>query len=1224
MFAQFLTKLKSNFLLRAIAFVLLIGCVFPAVFSKPVSAKVYNPMTPEQIVSDSSEFFAAGADAYIMWQYSGSLSGVYFGNDKYSWFRDKHPEVCAGLREASANGLVGVNMWDLGSYPGSVPETLNYLKNDCGVGIIRTFAKAGGVDGLKPILEHAKSIDMKVIVAIGDHANGGGGMPQGAGGDWYASGYQGEYLTFANQIIALSSQYQSIMYAVEFANEPHCGSDSSAVQAYKAWGDKMGKLVQGAGLPSAYGQFASHPLSSCDSPSLSPSAFEFTNNLPSISKTSGHYYTAEEKALNMMALEQSKSLGKTFYIGEAGWGDAKELEKSDYYLYPITGFYAYDDPDTMQSVIIEELTKQGYQAQCLMPNSNIEVSIPANGNAPTRVIQKISVGEILKASSEIGIDFKSSKIPGWRLNGDHELPVINSIETLFGFKNTTEDDPSVNLTTFDFAPIYRSLTLKQQCFQQTKILDTIRNMCDKLANPESCSLNKPIDKTTFDILELQRRTNNEINSFLSAAGGDRDKARVLACDSIIENNAHTSQFRRALANTPLYISNAYRLGFLVLSVTLEGPLDEVSDTQPFRFLRATKEIEPNAKPIHEVRVLAFKLPDIGTNKDLESDIYYKDPLDLLSDTSLTKDEQEARDINYRLLTTTQNKYSNPELEPVQCFYPQSEYCKLPGVQALVKFTNMFLRPQELVKPPLLSPSLFNDDGIINEQALNEAVTDLKFDECSLSDEDIPYQAVSRIFSSGEIFETADLEFVEGNLYKGMRDVGVSQTSPDKDGRRPFSFMSLAKIRRDDAPVPAFSDKVIEVKGYLILPQGYQIGHIEETMFNRFHTKKQVDQFQEALKENPRDPANPDNPFSKLVRYFGVEGVLDKFNSVPENNVRIYDTEDPPGCVLPGARQPVPKDGETEVVYLPTCKLYDFFLQVKKDPFDLTRIHGGLFGEVFLAAQKTLYTFQSDGWKYIDSCETIEHFILGTCSGYEETERRVQPREVGPEVPAVAQCAPGSARITSGEKAQHVDAENSPPGRTCRLFSSSSPNHFISGWRNPNELPRDQISQYCQKVYSYAACTYPNALIQNPVDPATGKWLEVGSTAGITACEFVAQKAYDAGVSPIFALAMWGEESGFSHYRDAFAMGVVSQPKLDLEAQTRVFLNTVTNQNYNNHPNAHPTNTSDANTNNINSYLNFLEQYSGEDRGSNLFCRNPNFPARMKDYHDHLISRLYKS
>jgi len=1221
MFAHLLTKIKSKFVLHALCMVV-ISSVFPFLLTNSVSANGYTPMTPEQIVADSSEFFAAGADAYIMWQYSGSLSGVYFGNDKYSWFRDTHPEVCTGLREASANGLVGVNMWDLGAHPGSVPETLDYLKNDCGVGIIRTFAKAGGADGLRPILEHASSIDMKVVIAIGDHANGGGGVPQGAGRDWYESGYQGEYLSFAREIISVASQHQSIIYAVELANEPHCGNDSDAVQAYKAWGNTIGSMIRGAGLESSYGQFASHPLSSCDSPSISsnPSAFEFSNDLPVITKTSGHYYDSEQKALNMMALEQSKGLGKTFYIGEAGWGDATELEQSDYFLYPITGFYAYDDPGTMQSVIIEELTKQGYQAQCLMPDNDIEISIPAS-DAPTRVIERISASEILEASSQIGIDFTSSTIPGWRLDGDHELPVINSLETLFGFKNTTEDDPSVDITSFDYAPVYRSLTLQQQCFQQTKILDTIRNMCDKLANPDACSLNKPIDKTTYDIFGLQRQTSGIINSFLSEAGGDREQARALACESIIDNNEHTSQFRRALANTPLYISNAYRLGFLVLSATLEGPIEEISDTQPFRFLRPTQEFGPNADPIHEVRVLAFRLPDIGTNKDPDSDIYYDDPLDILTKTTLSKQEQDKSLINYKMLTTTQNIYSIPGSVPVQCFYPQSEYCDVPGVQALVRYINMYLRPQELIKPPLLSPSLFNSDGIIDEQALNEAVTDLNFSECSLNDEDIPYQALSRIFSSGEIFETGDLEFPEGNMYDSMVDVGVSQKSPNETGGWPFSFMSFAKIRRDDAPVPAFSDTVRDVKGYLILPQGYQIGHVEDTMLSKFHTKEQKDKFIEALKEDPTAPANPENPFSKIVRYFGVEGVLDNFTSVPENNVREYDTEDPPGCVLPGTQQPVPAEGETEVVTLPTCKLYDFFLKIEKDPFDAPRIHGGLFGEVILATQKTLYTYQSEGWKYIDSCETIEDFIFGVCSGWEDPERQVPPREVGPEIPAVAQCTPGSPRITSGDQAQHVDSEDSPPGQICRVFSSADPNHFISGWRNPNELPRDRISEYCENIYSYAACTYPNALIQNPVNPDTGDWLAVGATDGITACEFVAQKAYDAGVSPIFALAMWGEESGFSQYRDAFAMGVVSQPRLDLEAQTRVFLNTVTNETYNGNPNAHPTNTSDSNANNINSYLNFLEQYAAEERGSNLFCRNPNFPARMKDYHNHLMSRL---
>ena len=77
--------------------------------------------------------------------------------------------------------------------------------------------------------------------------------------------------------------------------------------------------------------------------------------------------------------------------------------------------------------------------------------------------------------------------------------------------------------------------------------------------------------------------------------------------------------------------------------------------------------------------------------------------------------------------------------------------------------------------------------------------------------------------------------------------------------------------------------------------------------------------------------------------------------------------------------------------------------------------------------------------------------------------------------------------------------------------------------------------------------------------------------------------------------MWGEESGFSHYRVA-DFGVISQPSQDLAAQVSGFVNTV---------------------NNYSSYLSFLEAYSGEERGSNLFCNNSAFPARVSTFYDYL-------
>jgi hypothetical protein len=217
----------------------------------------------------------------------------------------------------------------------------------------------------------------------------------------------------------------------------------------------------------------------------------------------------------------------------------------------------------------------------------------------------------------------------------------------------------------------------------------------------------------------------------------------------------------------------------------------------------------------------------------------------------------------------------------------------------------------------------------------------------------------------------------------------------------------------------------------------------------------------------------------------------------------------------------------------------------------------------------------------------EAFLKGVQLGEEkESKSKGEKGEIGE---ILAQCNAGGPRMTTGEKAEHVRADTKTKGKLaigeCSLLVNEQK---IAGWKDGGDSP----SMTCgDELYSYVACVYPKTLIANKVN-SQGIFDPGGS---MTACEYVVSQASGAGVSPRFALAMWGEESGFSNYNGA-DFGVVSAPTHDLGAQVGKFINLVQ----------------------INSdYLTFMKRYSGESSTDNAFCNNGHFPGRLKSYYDYL-------
>jgi len=162
----------------------------------------------------------------------------------------------------------------------------------------------------------------------------------------------------------------------------------------------------------------------------------------------------------------------------------------------------------------------------------------------------------------------------------------------------------------------------------------------------------------------------------------------------------------------------------------------------------------------------------------------------------------------------------------------------------------------------------------------------------------------------------------------------------------------------------------------------------------------------------------------------------------------------------------------------------------------------------------------------------------------------------------------------------------------------------------------------EDFFSFIACSfnediaYKPSLIAHLVNPS-GRFTPDGNQ---TACEYVQNRAAQAGVSPRLALAMWLEETGASAYTTTTGgddFGVINAPTSresgSIELQLRGFLGTI-------------------NSNRYLSYSRFLLQYSGENlygvdpklnwrdwRSGDpvLFCRNRAFPGRLKNFYEQL-------
>ncbi len=607
----------------------------------------------------------------------------------------------------------------------------------------------------------------------------------------------------------------------------------------------------------------------------------------------------------------------------------KESEASAFYLYKIDGM----DPATLPNppdravAIFGDLVNQGYQAHCTTPSFTVAgkrsdqwqryIELAREGRVPSVVFN---------IPSTIEYNFGGSQIPLWRNTQETDTAYRTSIEDFFGRKEVAQKlaDLSQREQEISSSMIYSKLNLEQQCQYQVHMLETIETMCNQLKDPSSCALYQPIP-------DFENITTQSLLSTYRSSG--------LTCEQIANSSALTTsqqEMANAIRNVPLYLDKAYRLAFLVVSAELKP------DERPnafFNFFTSLTTGFPMQQ--HEIRVIAFKIPDVATNKK-RGEIYYDDPVQITRDLFQTE-KQRADRIEKQEEEKIEFRNKPPEGLWINC---QKPICNDdPLTKALVDIIN-------------------RTEGSDISNA------------CKVDAEDLKVDPASQLYSIGNPLLPTGTS--TGDTTGGTDTTSTTDTSSTSEGSGALSTLALTfktnfdlvknliinPLEQKETPQKAsFSflsnlDPSIENEGttaevtaYLVYPIGYDLEDIERTIAGYVFDLDQLAAFE------ARDDLN---------EYFEITGSTGVFQAESKSQpfsdpAQVCGTDPLTGLPLP-------------------CQSKTTVSLEAKDNNSGTRIHGGKLGFLMREMSKTAYQYRSGFWNFIDSCRSTEDFLLGRCSG----------------------------------------------------------------------------------------------------------------------------------------------------------------------------------------------------------------------------------------------------
>ncbi len=631
--------------------------------------------------------------------------------------------------------------------------------------------------------------------------------------------------------------------------------------------------------------------------------------------------------------------------------DADDL---DYYLQPIAGL----TPNSSTQLIREDLASQGYQAYCATPRYGINPSYGSEALID-KFLRQNSNGVMLTVTSDFEMDIQNGKFPLFRdVEGNRWL--TSSIEEYWSYTDVVT--PNYRQAETNSAPINSLLNQTQRCTQSVKTLRAIEEMCEKLRDPDKCPLYER------DIPGSEEKQNNAVvpGTAVSArellASYDEYSANTTTedtiesyCQRLMRTEAPEPELEKLKKNlliAPLNIDRAYRLGFLVAS--LRQRRDETN--RVFNFLSKNERggLKPGT-PSHEVVIIAFKLPDILTNK---------------GKVAAQSDESNQRK------SETATGWNDPALLTRNVLLPQSTIDRLEteGIEQREEVktkANDFALQTEDNSIYCLAFGDAPDGATTSKTCLNplgKAVVDIvnahelncgNFVGASENSHDISDPAGLLIRNAPLFTDQYGLNLI-ANLFNGANP-DQTHTQLGRADQGILNFVSNFRIERTPWGADRGSDSTMDF--YLVYPVGYDLETVEDTISGTFFTSEQ----KELLEK--------DEYFKK---FFELQNVDRNFSATTAS----HSFEDQENC---------PFD---DTLRRAVCEIETFTVSVSSDTYDTIKVLGGRLGFWMRTIQRALNPLESDANQYFTGCRTTEEFLLGKCG-------RTPPQLLGTQSPLVA-------------------------------------------------------------------------------------------------------------------------------------------------------------------------------------------------------------------------------
>ena len=596
-----------------------------------------------------------------------------------------------------------------------------------------------------------------------------------------------------------------------------------------------------------------------------------------------------------------------------------------FYLQPISGMLP---PTRNVDLIRKDLTSSGYEAYCAA--ENIEIKPRYNTSSLIdRYLELYPDGINLAVDSVASADFTNAKIPIWRdVEGTKFL--MSSLEEFFSFKDLYTQDP--NYAELNSAPINSLLSQEQRCVQSARTLLATELMCEKLLNPGECALLAQAVPTGGTVEEV-RTMMHELMPTYRDGGISRECRSLYSAD--LEETPAIKKFKTALQSFPLEINRSYRLAFLVVSIEMKEPLlsgDVASKIFNF-FTKKTEDLIPK----HEVLVIAFKIPDIATNKgggDDSGSVYWNDPSYLTRNILLTQDQirnledvrrPQKRSEIAQLAEAAKNQNDGSRIFCYEGNFPDGD-----GTPAC---------KNELGKAVV---DIVNGAAYGCDDKETEPVAQIN-DYAGLRDPKDPYGKIYidqwgnslllNLFGAGS---NADVTHVADNNYMDPQKAKTSD---------PWYEKIKTQWTINPTTWPPSENKTI-ANYYLVYPMGFELKEIEAVIKNTFFTAEQIAQIEET--EDILDG------FPIQGTQIGVAG-----------GTATWDFPDPDkNCGTDASPSPC-----TEYVSIP--------IETENKGVGFL---GANLGFWLRQVQRSLNSSASATHNYITSCKTLEQFLLGQCAG----------------------------------------------------------------------------------------------------------------------------------------------------------------------------------------------------------------------------------------------------